>query len=303
MKGVKIISFIIFIISLSLYGIENINMQMITGKVVYVNGNDVQIEVPKSRGMHIGNKVNLYYKTSFGNKIKVGTWSIISVKNKTVNAKPVSVSDIPTVGLLADIIIFPKNERTEVMRDNQNNTDSTRENSDAEDIAENTAVNSQLYVDKARQIADDMRKNAKNYSEQKIKRIFNEYMNNVQKAVLLDNAEGYYMLALIYEDGYGDFKRDLRKSIDNLIKAGERGYVEAQFILGDMYEDGDEVVKDEERAIYWYKKAVQQGHKKAKKALEKLLKKQEGEIPLQIRGKEPKNFGIPDMNDLFDLGK
>jgi len=227
-KGVKIISFIIFIISLSLYGIENINMQMITGKVVYVNGNDVQIEVPKSRGMHIGNKVNLYYKTSFGNKIKVGTWSIISVKNKTVNAKPVSVSDIPTVGLLADIIIFPKNERTEVMRDNQNNTDSTRENSDAEDIAENTAVNSQLYVDKARQIADDMRKNAKNYSEQKIKRIFNEYMNNVQKAVLLDNAEGYYMLALIYEDGYGDFKRDLRKSIDNLIKAGERGYVEAQ---------------------------------------------------------------------------
>ncbi|WP_415407894.1 tetratricopeptide repeat protein [Sulfurovum sp. CS9] len=53
--------------------------------------------------------------------------------------------------------------------------------------------------------------------------------------------------------------------VDNLIKAGEHGYVEAQFILGDMYEDGDEVVKDEKRATYWYEKAVEQGHKGAKK--------------------------------------
>ncbi|MEA1919327.1 MAG: SEL1-like repeat protein [Campylobacterota bacterium] len=38
---------------------------------------------------------------------------------------------------------------------------------------------------------------------------------------------------------------------------------EAQYYLGRMYRDGDGVQKSEEKAVYWWKKARQQGHRDA----------------------------------------
>ena len=50
-------------------------------------------------------------------------------------------------------------------------------------------------------------------------------------------------------------------------KAAEQGYVDAQFSLGGMYDNGKGVEQDDEQAVYWYRKAAEQGHAKAQNDL------------------------------------
>jgi TPR repeat protein len=107
----------------------------------------------------------------------------------------------------------------------------------------------------------------------------------------MNNAEAYYALALIYEDGYGDIERDIGKMVHNIRISADRGYAEAQYTLGEMYMSGDEVVKDKEQAVLWLKKAIRQGHKEAKKELERLEHKKIQKQP------SVKN----NVNDLYDL--
>ncbi len=40
-----------------------------------------------------------------------------------------------------------------------------------------------------------------------------------------------------------------------------------------MYESGDGVIKDKEKAIKWYKKSAEQGNEDAQKALKKIEEK------------------------------
>ena len=134
-----------------------------------------------------------------------------------------------------------------------------------------TPVNSQKFIENAKKIADDIEKNANIYSREKIRNLTSKVVDNVQKAVSLDNAEAYYLLAMLHEDGYGNIDRDMQKMIDNIIKSAEKGFAPAQYMLGDMYADGDEVVKNRKKAIYWLDKAAKQGNKEAKQELERLL--------------------------------
>lgn len=149
---------------------------------------------------------------------------------------------------------------------------------ESDNVPENrvaTSIDSQQYVDKAKQIADDMEINSNNYSKEKIRNLTEQMVNNVQKAVSLENAEAYYLLAMLHEDGYGDIDRDMQKMVDNIIKSAEKGYVPAQYMLGDMYADGDEVVKNRNKAIYWLEKAAKQGNREARQELEELLSKKQ----------------------------
>lgn len=43
----------------------------------------------------------------------------------------------------------------------------------------------------------------------------------------------------------------------------QKGNVEAQFILGAMYGDGNAMPRDEAKAVAWYRKAAEQGHVEA----------------------------------------
>ncbi len=54
--------------------------------------------------------------------------------------------------------------------------------------------------------------------------------------------------------------------------AAEQGYVKAQYILGNCYENGEGVEKDSGEAIKWYKKAAEQGFLPAKERLQELVK-------------------------------
>jgi len=61
-----------------------------------------------------------------------------------------------------------------------------------------------------------------------------------------------------------------------LRQAAERGDVTAQFELGQLYEDGHGVEKNETEAAEWYRKAAEQGYGEAQEALSKINKKTDG---------------------------
>lgn len=54
---------------------------------------------------------------------------------------------------------------------------------------------------------------------------------------------------------------------DDLLKRAQAGDADAQFALGQAYEDGKGVPQDDEAAISWYKKAADQGNAKAENSL------------------------------------
>ena len=60
------------------------------------------------------------------------------------------------------------------------------------------------------------------------------------------------------------------QSLENLLSAAESGYAFEQFDLGLRYANGFGVEKDLAKAIGWLQKAADQGHARAKKALEEL---------------------------------
>ena len=58
---------------------------------------------------------------------------------------------------------------------------------------------------------------------------------------------------------------------DEYLEAAEKGDANAQYSLGNCYEYGKGVPKNEVEAAKWYRKAVEQGHEQAKKALDMLI--------------------------------
>ena len=379
---IKIFKLIIITAFISINSIAN--NHMISGEVIHVNNNTVQIMVLDIKKVHIGNSVNLYYKTLSGMEMKVGEWKVIKTDNNTVYAKAVDIYMPPKVGFVAKIVISSTVGKIEVTRQNYPEADKSEVTkieinafwnnvakiskmkgdvvageatfamcmgchmeggvnmggiippvldhagtlydknhlialikdpaialkvdhqyvdtmthpmgsirvmisddqqiadvvayimaqliSEDKDIDKKIFFDSQQYVDKAKNMADDLYKNSKNYSKAKTKRLWNEVIQNIQKAISMDNAEAYYALALIYEDGYGNIKRDLGKMVYNIRISADKRYAEAQYTLGEMYASGDEVVKDREQAIHWLRMAADQGHQNAKIALDKLLK-------------------------------
>ena len=138
----------------------------------------------------------------------------------------------------------------------------------------NVSADPQQHTEKARKIMDDIERNKNNYSSSKNDALWDEVIQHIQKAVSLDDAEGYYLLAMLHEDGYRHIKRDLGEMIHNLAISAQKGYAEAQFTLGYMYANGDEVDKDKTKGLDLLNKAANQGHQEAKKELENILSKE-----------------------------
>ena len=65
-------------------------------------------------------------------------------------------------------------------------------------------------------------------------------------------------------------ERDLVKSAEWLTKSAMQGEAKAQFNLGNMYYIGRGVEQDLEKAQKWYRMAMDQGHRNARKFLNHL---------------------------------
>jgi len=73
------------------------------------------------------------------------------------------------------------------------------------------------------------------------------------------NASAQYNLGLMYDLGKGVLKNDV-KAMHWYRLAAEQGIVEAQYAIGSMYAHGDGIPKDIVEAIRWFRKAAEQGH-------------------------------------------
>ena len=76
------------------------------------------------------------------------------------------------------------------------------------------------------------------------------------------NAEAQYNLGESYDNGDG-VPKDEVEGVKWYRKAADQGYDRAQFILGVCYASGTGVTKDEVEGVKWYRKAADQGHVRA----------------------------------------
>ncbi len=118
-----------------------------------------------------------------------------------------------------------------------------------------------------------------------------------------DDAAELYYKAAVKGDAKGQFrlgglhlvsgweKKDLTKALKWLRKAADQEYPAAQFILGALYEEGEEmldryfgkyipieekIARDLPRAFYWYSKASKNGYVKAHRRLARFYKEGTG---------------------------
>lgn len=61
-----------------------------------------------------------------------------------------------------------------------------------------------------------------------------------------------------------DYKPKLLKEWN---KAAEEGYADCQYLLAELYYDGEHVTKNNDVALFWYRKAAEQGHEGAQEML------------------------------------
>ena len=67
----------------------------------------------------------------------------------------------------------------------------------------------------------------------------------------------------MYDEGNG-IKQDKQKAFYWYTKAAEQGYLYAQYNLANMYyEKGNGTKQDKQKAFYWYTKAAEQGYAEA----------------------------------------
>ena len=87
---------------------------------------------------------------------------------------------------------------------------------------------------------------------------FNFLNATLQKAKQGD-VEAQYILGCMYDSGT-DVTQDYSKAVYWYRKAAEQGHAKSQYYLGLMYDDGKGVAQDYTQAAYWFRKAAEQGN-------------------------------------------
>ena len=85
-----------------------------------------------------------------------------------------------------------------------------------------------------------------------------------KKAAAGKEPEALYRMGMVYKNGEGKEPVDYVRMIRCLTAAAEAGHPEAQFQLGYCYENGIGVPLNVGKAKYWYDKAADQDHEKAR---------------------------------------
>ncbi len=83
-------------------------------------------------------------------------------------------------------------------------------------------------------------------------------------------AQGQYQIGNNYFYGQGGTNQDYRQAMYWYRKAADQGDPDAQYILGRLFEEGLGVQRDHGQAKFWYQKAADQGHVGAKADLVRL---------------------------------
>lgn len=84
-------------------------------------------------------------------------------------------------------------------------------------------------------------------------------------------ADALFTLGNIYYFGEFGETKDFERAFPLLLQAAEKGYIDAQNMVGVMFSEGLGVERDENVAMQWYRKAAVEGHVKAQSNLGRLL--------------------------------
>ena len=79
-----------------------------------------------------------------------------------------------------------------------------------------------------------------------------------RKAAEQNNVQAQYMLGVKYANGEG-VEQDYGKSVEWYLKAAKRGHSAAQHQLGIFYKAGHAVQQDDTQALKWFRKSAEQG--------------------------------------------
>ena len=82
------------------------------------------------------------------------------------------------------------------------------------------------------------------------------------KAAKKGDADAQCRIGLCYSKG-NDVEKDEKKAVNWWRKAAEQGHAISQQFLGRAYEKGEGVTKDPSQAVYWYRKSAEQGNDRA----------------------------------------
>ena len=85
-------------------------------------------------------------------------------------------------------------------------------------------------------------------------------------------------------------------------RAAEQGYVRAQVVLADMYDWGNHVEEDKEKAILWYEKAASNQNTEAMRKLGAYLYENKSDVKKRIEWLK-KAYDLGDQRAAFSLGK
>ena len=89
----------------------------------------------------------------------------------------------------------------------------------------------------------------------------------VQNRVVAKDPAAMFFLGDQYGDGKCGLERNVPRAIELWTEAAELGSTEAQFILGNKYNEGEGVTKDEAKAVQHWEKAAVQGHANSRTCL------------------------------------
>jgi hypothetical protein len=94
-----------------------------------------------------------------------------------------------------------------------------------------------------------------------------ENVKRVKKLMEKGNANAFNQLACYYDCGLMGFPQDSAKANELLLKAGQLGYADAYYNLGNQYFNGIGVEVDEKKATHYYELAAMNGDIRARNNL------------------------------------
>lgn len=100
---------------------------------------------------------------------------------------------------------------------------------------------------------------------------FDKAVEHLELAAEQDHTEALYLLGRAYRHGELGLTRDPARAVRYLEKAGKQGQPEAQKQLANIYNRGESGEPDGEKAIFWFRKAAEQGDAVAQNDLGILL--------------------------------
>ena len=103
------------------------------------------------------------------------------------------------------------------------------------------------------------------------KRFLGKAVEHIRRAAYLGNVNAQFELGQKYEDT-GFFGENPKRALYWYLKAAEKGHAEACNCIGFYHDHGIGVKKNPQKAITWYKKGANRGSKLARKTWQKVCK-------------------------------